>query len=121
MLPDQNLISDLMQSSSNLLAENVEKLEPTSTYSKASYYTTLGVYVLSFPGLWSQIKRSTKAKLKRKTYIRYVMLYMTQAEPSAILSDLSFLVTGKQQKAEKIFASKLEKLWHVSELLLVCS
>mmetsp|Transcript_16524 Transcript_16524/g.37131 ORF Transcript_16524/g.37131 Transcript_16524/m.37131 type:complete len:232 (-) Transcript_16524:513-1208(-) len=39
-----------------------------ATYSKFSYYTTLGVYVLSFPGLWSQIKRSTKAKLKSKTY-----------------------------------------------------
>jgi len=69
MIPDPNLMSDLIQSSSNLLAETVEKIEPTSTYSKASYYTTLGVYVLSFPGLWSQIKRSTKAKLKRKTYI----------------------------------------------------
>jgi hypothetical protein len=73
MTPDPNLMSDLIQSSSNLLAETVEKIEPTSTYSKASYYTTLGVYVLSFPGLWSQIKRSTKAKLKRKTYIRYVL------------------------------------------------
>ena len=24
---------------------------------------------MSFPGIWSQIKRSTKAKVKRKTYI----------------------------------------------------
>jgi len=39
------------------------------TYSKASYYTTLALYVASFPGLWSQIKRSTKAKIKRKTYV----------------------------------------------------
>ena len=43
---------------------------PEPSYSKASYYTTLGLYVLSFPGIWSQIKRSTKAKLKRKTYVR---------------------------------------------------
>lgn len=42
--------------------------EPAS-YSKASYYTTLGLYVLSFPGIWSQIKRSTSAKVKRKTFI----------------------------------------------------
>lgn len=41
----------------------------TPTYSKASYYTTLGLYVMSFPGLWSQIKRSTTAKTKRKTYL----------------------------------------------------
>eukprot|EP00978_Attheya_sp_CCMP212_P003917 scaffold8359_cov53-Attheya_sp.AAC.2 len=39
------------------------------TYSKASYYTTLGLYALSFPGLWSQIKRSTAAKTKRKTFV----------------------------------------------------
>jgi len=39
------------------------------TYSNASYYTTLALYVASFPGLWSQIKRSTKAKVKRKTYV----------------------------------------------------
>mmetsp|Transcript_5767 Transcript_5767/g.10423 ORF Transcript_5767/g.10423 Transcript_5767/m.10423 type:complete len:295 (+) Transcript_5767:36-920(+) len=39
------------------------------SYSKASYYTTLALYVATFPGLWSQIKRSTKAKVKRKTYV----------------------------------------------------
>jgi hypothetical protein len=27
------------------------------------------LYALSFPGLWSQIKRSTTAKVKRKTYV----------------------------------------------------
>ena len=42
---------------------------PEVGYSKASYYTTLGLYVLSFPGIWSQIKRSTSAKIKRKTFI----------------------------------------------------
>jgi len=39
------------------------------TYSRVSYYTVLGLYVMSFPGLWSQIKRSTKAKIKRKTFV----------------------------------------------------
>lgn len=39
------------------------------TYSKASYYTTLALYVASFPGLWSQIKRSTSAKIKQKTFV----------------------------------------------------
>lgn len=39
------------------------------SYSKASYYTVLGLYLFSFPGLWSTIKRSTKAKVKRKTYV----------------------------------------------------
>lgn len=38
-------------------------------YSQASYYTILGLYVLSFPGVWSQVKRSTSAKIKRKTFV----------------------------------------------------
>lgn len=37
-------------------------------YSKFSYYTTLGLYVLSFPGLWSVVKRATKTKYKEATY-----------------------------------------------------
>ncbi|GMH85840.1 hypothetical protein TrST_g11619 [Triparma strigata] len=39
-----------------------------TSYSKNSYYAILGLYTLSFPGLWSTIKRSTKAKTKRKTF-----------------------------------------------------
>ena len=37
-------------------------------FSSASYYTTLILYVLSFPGLYSLVKRSVKAKVVRKTY-----------------------------------------------------
>jgi Cofactor assembly of complex C subunit B len=54
-------------SSSLTLADEV--VDGVATYSKASYYTVLGLYLMSFPGLWSQIKRSTTAKIKRKTYI----------------------------------------------------
>ena len=32
-------------------------------YSSASYYTSLGLFVLSVPGVWSLIKRSTKSKV----------------------------------------------------------
>ena len=53
---------------SDIVEEGSKSFAPT--YSKASYYTTLALYVASFPGLWSQIKRSTKAKVKRKTYVR---------------------------------------------------
>ena len=59
-------------SSSSLLSIAQETTTSSSelvTYSKASYYTILGLYVMSFPGLWSQIKRSTTAKIKRKTYV----------------------------------------------------
>ena len=55
-------------SASDIVEESSKSFAPT--YSKASYYTTLALYVASFPGLWSQIKRSTKAKVKRKTYVR---------------------------------------------------
>lgn len=65
--------SDLsqMMSSSTILSDVATATSGAmeSDYSKVSYYTTLGLYVMSFPGLWSQIKRSTTAKLKRKTYL----------------------------------------------------
>lgn len=32
-------------------------------YSQASYYTSLGLFVISVPGIWSLIKRSTKSKV----------------------------------------------------------
>lgn len=39
-----------------------------SGFSAASYYTTLALYVLSVPGVYSLVKRSVKAKVVRKTY-----------------------------------------------------
>ncbi|KAJ8599738.1 hypothetical protein CTAYLR_003415 [Chrysophaeum taylorii] len=39
------------------------------TGSYASLYATLGLYVLSFPGLYSLIKRSTKVQLVQKTFV----------------------------------------------------
>lgn len=58
--------------SSNMLLADIPVAPPEGfepSYSKASYYTILGLYIMSFPGIWSQIKRSTKAKVKRKTYV----------------------------------------------------
>jgi len=63
-----------------LLSDETVSAAASSTYSKASYYTTLGVYIMSFPGLWSQVKRSTKAKTKRKTYV-------TPGENAAVASE----------------------------------
>lgn len=37
-------------------------------FSRQSYYVTLGLFVLTLPGLWSLIKRSAKAKIRRRTY-----------------------------------------------------
>ncbi|XP_057982545.1 protein COFACTOR ASSEMBLY OF COMPLEX C SUBUNIT B CCB1, chloroplastic [Malania oleifera] len=38
-------------------------------YSPASYYTSLGLFVISVPGLWSLIKRSVKSKIVKKTLV----------------------------------------------------
>ena len=39
-----------------------------SGFAATSYYTTLALFVLSFPGVYSLVKRSVKAKVVRKTY-----------------------------------------------------
>ncbi len=64
-----NVIDMIHSMPSNTLADMGVTEVPEPAYSKVSYYTTLGLYVMSFPGIWSQIKRSTSAKIKRKTYI----------------------------------------------------
>jgi len=37
-------------------------------FSSASFYTTLALYVLAFPGVYSLVKRSVKSKVVRKVY-----------------------------------------------------
>lgn len=64
-----NHYDHLHVASSLMLAMDAPPETAGISYSKASYYTVLGLYLMSFPGIWSQIKRSTKAKVKRKTYI----------------------------------------------------
>ncbi|KAI4367071.1 hypothetical protein MLD38_022852 [Melastoma candidum] len=44
--------------------------ETTAGYSLASYYTSLGLFVISVPGLWSLIKRSVKSKIVQRTFLR---------------------------------------------------
>jgi len=38
------------------------------SFSTESYVVTLGLFLISLPGLWSQIKRAPKASKKRKTF-----------------------------------------------------
>lgn len=47
---------------------NVARADAGTGYSQASYYASLGLFLLSAPGLWSLVKRSTKSKIERKTY-----------------------------------------------------
>lgn len=57
--------------SSAVLVERLHHHSPSSLillsesmgYSSASYYTSLGLFVISVPGLWSLIKRSVKSKV----------------------------------------------------------
>ena len=37
--------------------------EADAGYSQYSYYTTLGLFLMSFPGLYSLVKRSPQAKV----------------------------------------------------------
>ena len=39
-----------------------------SGFSQASYYTTLALFVVSFPGVYSLVTRSVKSKIVRRTY-----------------------------------------------------
>lgn len=51
------------------LAEEVASTATeVSTFSSASYYTTLALYVLALPGVYSLVTRSVKAKVVRKVY-----------------------------------------------------
>lgn len=69
--------SNIFETASTFLADasanSADYIPGTSgdvSYSRASYYAILGLYLFSFPGLWSTIKRSTSAKIKKKTYVR---------------------------------------------------
>ncbi|TKY46252.1 COFACTOR ASSEMBLY OF COMPLEX C SUBUNIT B CCB1 [Spatholobus suberectus] len=48
---------------------NLVLLAESAGYSLASYYTSLGLFVISVPGLWSLIKRSVKSKIVQKTFM----------------------------------------------------
>ncbi|CAN8266375.1 unnamed protein product [Cochlearia groenlandica] len=55
------------QNPSSLLL--MSEINSDGGYSLASYYTSLGLFVISVPGLWSLIKRSVKSKIVRKTFV----------------------------------------------------
>lgn len=53
-------------------------------YSQASYYTTLGLFLMSFPGLYSLIMRSPKAKVRGSTKRSCYMLGRQSRQPVAV-------------------------------------
>ncbi|KAG9446539.1 hypothetical protein H6P81_012667 [Aristolochia fimbriata] len=53
----------------SLSSPQVFTLAESTGYSLASYYTSLGLFVISVPGLWSLIKRSVKSKIVKKSFV----------------------------------------------------
>ena len=49
------------------------ELAESTGYSLASYYTSLGLFVISVPGLWSLIKRSVKSKVCILKFIPFLV------------------------------------------------
>lgn len=68
-------LGDALSSSSDFVdhlpqqTQSLFLLAESAGYSMASYYTSLGLFVISVPGLWSLIKRSVKSKVVKKTFI----------------------------------------------------
>ncbi|XP_010425388.1 PREDICTED: protein COFACTOR ASSEMBLY OF COMPLEX C SUBUNIT B CCB1, chloroplastic-like [Camelina sativa] len=60
-------------------------------YSLASYYTSLGLFVISVPGLWSLIKRSVKSKIVRKTFV----VTEVKKEPKQVAGEILSFFTRK--------------------------
>ncbi|KAG6390107.1 hypothetical protein SASPL_151589 [Salvia splendens] len=68
-------VGDTLLSSSDFVehlpqhTQSLFLLAESTGYSLASYYTSLGLFVISVPGLWSLIKRSVKSKVVKKTLV----------------------------------------------------
>lgn len=70
-------------------------------YSNASYYTSLGLFVISVPGLWSLIKRSVKSKVVKKTFVEEV-IEGTKKAPNQVAGEiLSFFTRNNFSVLEK--------------------
>jgi hypothetical protein len=63
------LLSQAVATNDAAAAVSATSSSSLSSYSQLSYFTVLGLYLMSFPGLISIIQRSTSAKMKRKTYV----------------------------------------------------
>lgn len=74
-------------------------LAETVGYSMASYYTSLGLFVISVPGLWSLIKRSVKSKVVKKTFVSDGE---SKKEPNQIAGEiLSFFTRNNFQVTDR--------------------
>lgn len=70
-------------------------------YSTASYYTSLGLFVISVPGLWSLIKRSVKSKVVKKTFVEEVVEGNKKAPNQVAGEILSFFTRNNFSVVDK--------------------
>ena len=63
--------------------------EESSGYSIKSYYTVLGLFVISVPGLWSLVKRAPTPKPIRKTFVAPGPAVANAPPTSAIARDIA--------------------------------
>lgn len=83
-------------------------LAETAGYSLSSYYTSLGLFVISVPGLWSLIKRSVKSKVSSSSYnlfLSFLCLIDSIAMPNYVQK-----VCAKHYMAANWFADSAEDI-----------
>ncbi|MCO5556005.1 hypothetical protein L7F22_009549 [Adiantum nelumboides] len=64
-------------------------------YSQASYYTSLGLFIISVPGIWSLIKRSTKSKIVKKTFVVPGLSAEQGKAPKQLAGEITSFLTRK--------------------------
>ncbi|XP_038994597.1 protein COFACTOR ASSEMBLY OF COMPLEX C SUBUNIT B CCB1, chloroplastic-like [Hibiscus syriacus] len=64
----------------------------TAGYSLSSYYTSLGLFVISAAGLWSLIKRSVKSKILQKIFVGEGA---EEKEPNPVAAEILSFFTRK--------------------------
>lgn len=71
-----SLVEPLLSSSLSSVDSSLFLLAADAAgYSVASYYTSLGLFVISVPGLWSLIKRSVKSKVPMFAVLCFVFTF----------------------------------------------
>lgn len=62
-------MSSLLVASGAAASSATDSAAVAPAYAQSSYYATLGLFVITFPGLWSLVKRSVAYSPIRKTYV----------------------------------------------------
>ena len=80
-------------------------------FSQASYYTTLVLYVVSFPGVYSLVKRSVKSKVVRKTYEVPGPAAVTGRPTREVAGDIVAFFQANNYKITDVCCQPVTKCW----------